>query len=491
MTVKNKVQLITYPDSLGGDLKVLSQVLDQYFPNTFEGGIHVLPPFPSSGDRGFAPLTYMEIDPKFGSWEDIKKIGRKSPIILDLIINHISSKSFYFQDYLQNGCNSAYADLFIPIEKYWPNRNPQKEEIEKIFLRRQNPFSDYSIQETGEVRTLWTTFGKTTPSEQVDIDVNSTIARKLITECLINFSKNNVKIVRLDAVGYVIKKIGTSCFFVEPEIFQFLDWLKGIADSVDIELLPELHADFSNQRKLSEKGYWIYDFILPYMILEALTFKNSKKLKEYLAIRPHKQFTMLDCHDGIPIKPDLSDYFEVESVKNLIQICLERGGNLSRIFSPRFRDPDGFDVHQIRGAYYSLLGCNNDAYLAARALQFYVPGVPQVYYVGLLAGENDTVEAARSGDGREINRHNYSIREIDQEVQRPIVRNLVKLIQFRNSHPAFNGNFSLNSCSDHEISLAWDNMNSYARLNIDLLTSTFEIKYSDGFSDKEKALSLG
>jgi sucrose phosphorylase len=292
-------------------------------------------------------------------------------------------------------------------------------------------------------------------------------------------------------VGYVIKKIGTSCFFVEPEIFQFLDWLKGIADSVDIELLPELHADFSNQRKLSEKGYWIYDFILPYMILEALTFKNSKKLKEYLAIRPHKQFTMLDCHDGIPIKPDLSDYFEVESVKNLIQICLERGGNLSRIFSPRFRDPDGFDVHQIRGAYYSLLGCNNDAYLAARALQFYVPGVPQVYYVGLLAGENDTVEAARSGDGREINRHNYSIREIDQEVQRPIVRNLVKLIQFRNSHPAFNGNFSLNSCSDHEISLAWDNMNSYARLNIDLLTSTFEIKYSDGFSDKEKALSLG
>ena len=163
---------------MGGDLKRLGQVLDQYFPNTFEGGIHILPPFPSSGDRGFAPLTYMEIEPKFGSWEDIKKIGEKYPVLLDLIINHISSKSSYFQDYLHNGCNSAYADLFIPIEKYWPDRNPPREEIEKIFLRRQNPFSDYSIQETGEIKTLWTTFGKTTPSEQVDIDVESKIARR-------------------------------------------------------------------------------------------------------------------------------------------------------------------------------------------------------------------------------------------------------------------------------------------------------------------------
>jgi sucrose phosphorylase len=270
-----------------------------------------------------------------------------------------------------------------------------------------------------------------------------------------------------------------------------LDWLQGIADSLDIELLPELHAEYSTQLKLSERGYWIYDFILPYMILEALTFKNSKKLKDYLAQRPHKQFTMLDCHDGIPIKPDLNDYFDVDSAKHLIQICLERGGNLSRIFSPRFRDPDGFDVHQIRGTYYSLLGCDDDAYLAARALQFFVPGVPQVYYVGLLAGENDTVEAAGCGDGKEINRHNYSVQEIDQEVQRPIVKDLLNLIQFRNSHPAFNGDFTLNTCSDHKISLAWNNMDRYARLNIDLQTGTFAITYNEGSSNEEKALAFG
>jgi sucrose phosphorylase len=380
--------------------------------------------------------------------------------------------------------------LFIPIEKHWPDKNPPKDDIEKIFLRRQNPFSDYLIQETGEIKTLWTTFGKTTPSEQVDIDVESKVARGLITECLSNFSKNNVKIVRLDAIGYVIKKIGTSCFFVEPEIYQFLDWLKGIADSYDIELLPELHADFSTQLRLSEKGYWIYDFILPYMILEALITEDSTKLKEYLAIRPHKQFTMLDCHDGIPVKPDLNGLFEVEIARNIVQTCLQRGGNLSRIFSPNFINLDGFDVHQIRGTYFSILGCDNTAYLVARALQFFVPGIPQVYYVGLLAGENDDVDASRAADGREINRHNYSIQEIEQGIKRPVVRNLFKLIRFRNSHPAFSGSFNLNSCSDHEISICWDDTNCYARLDIDLQRNDMEIKYKDNQSSREKMLSL-
>ena len=105
-----------------------------------------------------------------------------------------------------------------------------------------------------------------------------------------------------------------------------------------------------------------------------------------------------------------------------------------------------------------MLGCDDDAYLVARALQFFVPGIPQVYYVGLLAGKNDDVDASRTTDGREINRHNYSIREIDQEAQRPVVRNLIKLIRFRNSNPAFNGNFSLYSCSDNEISIGWNDI---------------------------------
>ena len=117
MTIKNKVQLITYPDSLGGSLKGLEQVLDRFFPGLFEGGIHILPPFPSSGDRGFAPLTYFEIDPALGSWEDIRRLGDRYDLLLDLMVNHISSRSPFFQDFLANGRASEWADLFITLEK--------------------------------------------------------------------------------------------------------------------------------------------------------------------------------------------------------------------------------------------------------------------------------------------------------------------------------------------------------------------------------------
>ena len=100
MAVKNKVQLITYPDSLGGDLQSLWNILEADFPGVFQGGVHILPPFPSSGDRGFAPLTYFSIDEKFGSWADIEKIGQKYDVLLDLMVNHISAKSPFFQDFL-------------------------------------------------------------------------------------------------------------------------------------------------------------------------------------------------------------------------------------------------------------------------------------------------------------------------------------------------------------------------------------------------------
>ena len=132
MTVKNEVQLITYPDSLGGNLRTLNHILQTHFPGLFGGGIHILPPFPSSGDRGFAPLTYLEIEPQFGTWEDIRRIGEKHDILLDLMVNHISAKSSLFQDFQKKGRKSEYADLFITVDKVWPDGNPPQEEIEKI-----------------------------------------------------------------------------------------------------------------------------------------------------------------------------------------------------------------------------------------------------------------------------------------------------------------------------------------------------------------------
>lgn len=479
MAVKNKVQLITYPDSLGGDLKSLRHVLDKYFSGVFEGGIHILPPFPSSGDRGFAPLTYLEIDPAFGSWEDIRAISTDYDVLLDLMVNHISKQSLYFLDFLKNGRKSKYADLFITLDKYWTDGNPKQEDVDKMFLRRDEPFSTFNIGENKEEVRVWTTFGRQTPSEQIDLDINSETTKKLLTDFMVNFSKNNIKIVRLDAVGYIIKKLGTSCFFVEPDIYDFLDWITELAHSLDIELLPEVHSHYSIQYKLAEKGHWIYDFILPYYILEALINKSSKGLKAYLKNRPHNQFTMLDCHDGIPIKPDLDGLVKSDDARKIVDICVDRGSNLSLIFSDKHKSADGFDVHQIRGTFYSILNSNDDAYIAARAIQFFTPGIPQVYYVGLLAGKNDIENVNKTGEGREINRHNFTLDEIDRAVNKSVVQRLIRLIRFRNSYPAFDGKFKVAESNDECIILSWEKEDAFCMMRVYLNTYLSQISYLD------------
>jgi len=477
MAVKNQVQLITYPDSLGGDLKTLNQVLLKHFSDIFKGGVHILPPFPSSGDRGFAPLTYLEIEPSFGTWEDIRKIGENFDVLVDLMVNHISRQSAYFQDFLQKGRKSEYADLFITLDKLWEDGQPVQEDIDKMFLRRPLPYSTFTIEETGEEEKVWTTFGKTDPSEQIDLDIKSEKVKQLLTDFFVNFKEQNVKIVRLDAVGYVIKKLGTSCFFVEPEIYEFLDWIMELADSLDIELLPEVHSHYSIQYKLAEHGCWIYDFILPYRILDTLVNKSSNELLDYLKTRPHKQFTMLDCHDGIPVKPDMDDLIDTKEARKLVDVCLERGSNLSLILSDEHKAEDGFDVHQIRCSYYSVLNCDDDAYLAARAIQFFAPGVPQVYYVGLLAGENDVENVQKTGEGREINRHNFSLEEIEESLGKEVVQRLLTLIRFRNDYDAFNGEFEVLESANDEILLSWKKDDKYCTLFINLQTNKSIIDY--------------
>jgi len=478
MAVKNQVQLITYPDSFGGNLKALNKVLNTCFPDVFKGGIHILPPFPSSGDRGFAPLTYLEIDPAFGTWEDIQAIGENFDVLLDLMVNHISKQSVYFQDFLRYGRNSANADLFLTTDKIWADGQLVQSDISAMFLRRPKPYSEFPTGENGKLEKVWTTFGKEDPSEQIDLDIHSEQTRNLLSRFLENFSIQKVKIVRLDAVGYVIKKPGTSCFFVEPEIYEFLNWVSAKADSLGLELLPEVHAHYKTQFKLAREGYYIYDFILPYTILSTLVNKSSAKLREYLAMRPHRQFTMLDCHDGIPVKPDLDDLENPADARKLVDICLERGANLSLVHSDKHKDKDGFDVHQIRGSYFSLLGSDDDAYLAARALQFFTPGIPQVYYVGMLAGENDTENVKRTGEGREINRHNFTLDEIEVAMEKPVVKRLVELIRFRNDYQAFNGDFTIHDTSNEIVELSWKLNTAECKLSVDLSTMQTSITYS-------------
>ena len=165
-----------------------------------------------------------------------------------------------------------------------------------------------------------------------------------------------------------------------------------------------------------------------------LAFDGGEYLKKWLEMCPMKQFTTLDTHDGIGIV-DVKDLLPDEEIDKVKEQMYSQGANVKKIYSSEAYN--NLDIYQVNTTYYSALGNNDDAYLLARAIQFFAPGIPQVYYVGLLAGSNDTDLMERTKNGRDINRHYYSAEEIDIEQERKVVREIKALMELRNSHPAF------------------------------------------------------
>ncbi len=471
--ISPRPQLLTYPDSLGGGLAPLNALLDGRLQGLFKG-VHVLPPFPSSADRGFAPLTYREIDPRFGTWDDIRRLRERHDVLLDLMINHISRQSAEFQDFERRGRRSPHADLFITVDKVWPDGDPPQADIDLIFLRKpDSPFSTIRVRETGEQERVWTSFGSADWSEQVDLDITSAATRALITDWLRFFGAQGVRIVRLDAVGYVVKKPGTSCFMVEPEIYEFLDWVTDVASSYGLTVLPEVHDTYATHRRLAEHGMWTYDFVLPGLILHAFETVDAGQLAAHLSGMPERVFTTLDCHDGIPVRPDLDGILDPAEMLDLAALVEVRGGNVNRLLSSRHAG--AVDVHQLNCTYYSALDCDDERYLAARAIQLFARGVPQVYYVGLLAGENDHAAVGQTGDGRAINRHNYTPREIDAALDRPVVQRLLDLIWLRNHHPAFDGALEVQQAGPAQLRMSWRAASSSCSLEVDLSSGRLSI----------------
>jgi sucrose phosphorylase len=471
--ISPRPQLLTYPNSLGGGLPQLAALLDGPLTGLFHG-VHVLPPFPSSGDRGFAPLTYYEIDPRFGTWDDIRRLGERHDVVLDLMINHISRRSPEFEDFERRGRRSPHADLFITVDKVWPDGDPPQDDIDQIFLRKPDaPFSTVTIRETGDIERVWTSFGSADWSEQVDLDVTSSATRALIRDWLRFFASQRVRIVRLDAVGYVVKKPGTSCFMVEPEIYEFLEWVSEEASSCGLTVLPEVHDAYATHQRLSDHGMWTYDFVLPGLVLDALETGDARVLGDHLAAMPDRVFTTLDCHDGIPVRPDLDGILPPADMLALAGLVEQRGGNVNRILSATHAED--VDVHQLNCTYYSALDGDDDRYLAARAIQLFARGVPQVYYVGLLAGANDRAAIEQTGDGRAINRHDYTSPEIDAALDRPVVRRLMELIRLRNSHPAFEGTLDVVRVGDSRIRLSWQAGSASCSLDVDVSTGRISV----------------
>lgn len=481
MSIENKIMLITYADSVGKNLKELRSILRAYFREVL-GGVHILPFFPSSADRGFAPITYEKVDDRFGTWQDIEELGKDFYLIFDFMINHISRQSFFFRDFMVRKDDSPYAKMFIRYKDFWPNGKPSKKELNLIYRRKPRlPYVTVKFAD-GTTEKLWCTFN----SEQIDLDVNSPVTREFIQNTLEYLAERGAALIRLDAFAYATKKPGTSCFFIEPEVWELLEFCQSVLEPYGVEILPEMHEHYSIQLKLAGRGYWVYDFALPMLLLYTLYSGSNTRLLNWLKICPRKQFTTLDTHDGIGVV-DVKDLLTDEEIEQTKEYLYSRGANIRKIYNTTVYN--NLDIYQINCTYYSALGNNDNAYLLARAIQFFAPGIPQVYYVGLLAGENDIELLEKTREGRNINRHCYTREEVEENLQRPVVQKLLELMKFRNSYPAFNGDLNIvETGTNYLIELIWEKGEYRTTLKADLKTLNFTITYLDPESKQLKKI---
>lgn len=479
--MKNQVQLITYVDRLGGGgLVELQSLLAGPLRGLF-GGIHLLPFFtPIDGsDAGFDPIDHAKVDPRLGDWSDVRRLGDDYEIMADLIVNHMSAQSSQFLDYSRNGNSSEYNGLFLRLAKVFPE-GATEEDLLKIYRPRPGlPFT-YATLANGQKAILWTSF----TSNQIDIDVTHPTGQHYLTHILNAFGEAGIRSIRLDAAGYAIKKPGTTCFMI-PETFAFIGELAEAARARGMEVLVEIHSYYRKQIEIAQRVDRVYDFALPPLVLHALINKTGRYLKHWLAISPRNAITVLDTHDGIGVidvgadstTPNAPGLIPPSELSDLVEQIHRNSGDQSR--QATGAAASNLDLYQVNCTYYDALGRNDRDYIIARAIQFFAPGIPQVYYTGLLAGCNDMELLEKTKVGRDINRHYYTPAEVTEQVERPVVKDLFRLIRLRNTHPAFEGAFSLPLCTDTQFFARWQKDQSWAELQIDFKTGQAKILLDD------------
>ena len=440
-------------------------------------GVHLLPfytPF-DGADAGFDPRDHTAIDPRLGRWSDLRELATSHDVMADVIVNHMSTDAAQFRDVVDKGGGSPWAEMFLTMSSVFPG-GATESELTAVY--RPRPGLPFTPMYLGGVRRLvWTTF----TSQQVDLDIRSEKTWTYLTGVIDTLTGAGVRLLRLDAVGYVAKTAGTSCFMT-PVTLEFIRRLRHYAHQRDARVLLEIHAPYRQQLEGAGNADLIYDFALPPLVLHALLSHDFSPLTTWLRQRPANVVTVLDTHDGIGIvdagpSGDQPGLLDSEQLAALVKGIHANSKGTSKAATGAAAS--NLDLYQVNCTFYDALGADDDRYLLARLLQLFVPGTPQVYYVGLLAGSNDVDLLRRTGVGRDINRHHYTAAEIDAALGRQVVQDQLSALRFRASHPAFGGSFT-HQLEGSRLDLRWRRRDQTAALSVDTDKLSFAIEATDG-----------
>lgn len=488
------VMLNAYPDSVGGRLSGLAAMLEREELKGAFTSLYILPSlYHSDLDRGFCVVDY-DLNEELASREDLDRLRKLGiDLKLDFVLNHASVMSPQFQDLLAKGERSEYLDFFIDWNKFWEGcgemteggyLQPEPRWIEKMFFRKPGlPILMVRFPDGREV-PYWNTFYQKVWEEngerkylgQMDLNIRSPKVWAFYEQTLSKLASYGARIVRLDAFAYAPKTPGKKNFLNEPETWDVLERVRRLADRYGLKLLPEIHAGYGEgvYRDIAGRGYTTYDFFLPGLIIDAMEHQTGEYLARWakeLAEGGISTVNMLGCHDGIPML-DLRGLLSDGRIQGLIDTLVSRGGYVKNLHGAKNM------YYQVNATYYSALGEDDRKMLLARAVQLFMPGKPQVWYLDLFAGRNDYAAMERAGkDGhKEINRTNLSAADVEERLALDVVQKQLALLRMRNTYGVFSPDAAVSAQAEGpRLRLEWESEEQTAILDADFRDSSFRI----------------
>lgn len=439
------VFLITYGDTLKKTGEAPLETSHRFAVNRFKNvfsTIHILPFFPFSSDDGFSVIDFFEVSPELGNWEDIQRIGREFRLMFDLVLNHVSSKSPWFQNYLDE--RPQYRDLAIEVDP--------SADLSLVTRPRSLPLLTRFDKTSGDMVYVWTTFS----ADQIDLNYKSIDVLEKMVEVLLFYVKKGAAVIRLDAIAYLWKEIGTSCIHLR-QAHHLVQLFRKILDVVAPRVLLITETNVPHQENVSYFGdgkneaQMVYNFTLPPLLLYSFIRQDSRALSRWaeslrISSPDNTFFNFTASHDGIGVRP-LEGILARDEIENLIDIVKENGGDVSYK-----KNPDGADSpYELNITYIDALlnpANKNDPwhiprFLASQAIQLVLPGVPAIYIHSVLGSRNWLEGVRQTQSKRAVNREKLWVDDVLSQLKDPetfrsrIFYHFIHMIKTRRSQPAF------------------------------------------------------
>ena len=442
---QNEVLMITYGDSVytpeEKPLVTLNKFLER-LQDTITG-VHILPFCPYSSDDGFSVIDYLAVDPKLGTWSDIEAIAIKFDLMADLVLNHISSQSDWFEQFKQNkepGCN------------YFIEANPE-EDLSTVVRPRSTPLL-VEVDTVAGKKHVWATFS----ADQVDLNYGNPDVLIEVIKVILFYINKGAKYIRLDAVGYLWKCLGTPCIHL-PQTHALIKLFREIAQMLNPDVALITETNVPNRENLSyfgnrDEAHLIYNFSLPPLLLNALLQGKSDHLKTWMMSMPPAPlgcayFNFTASHDGIGLRPT-EGLLLPDEYQTMLETMEKFGGKISMrskangTQSPYEINISLFDA--LKGTAKGVDQWQIERFLCSQTIMMALEGIPAFYIHSFLATSNDYAGVERTGRNRSINRHCWDYQELESKLKNPkstqsiVMREMSRLIQIRRRQPAFHPN---------------------------------------------------